>query len=122
MKRTNVVLDDKIVAECMKATGIKTRRAAHPYHSGPHVIGTLHCWSCIRNAEEENTRGDKPVRDSLKTVIDIAPYLCHLIAKTRGNNMKRFSEQYLVQWIKTRRRKPLILRGARQVGKSTLVR
>ncbi|MBW2738054.1 MAG: ATP-binding protein [Deltaproteobacteria bacterium] len=36
--------------------------------------------------------------------------------------MKRFSEQYLVQWIKTRRRKPLILRGARQVGKSTLVR
>ncbi|MCG2753953.1 MAG: AAA family ATPase, partial [Desulfobacteraceae bacterium] len=39
-----------------------------------------------------------------------------------GNNMKRFSEQYLVQWIKTRRRKPLILRGARQVGKSTLVR
>ena len=36
--------------------------------------------------------------------------------------MKRFSEQYLVQWIKTWRRKPLILRGARQVGKSTLVR
>ena len=43
--------------------------AAYPYHSGPHVIGTLHCGSCIRNAEEENTRGDKPVRDSLKTVI-----------------------------------------------------
>ena len=38
-----------------------------------------------------------------------------------GNNMKRFSEQYLVKWIKGRRRKPLILRGARQVGKSTLV-
>ncbi len=68
MKRTKVVLDDKIVAECMKATGIKTRKAAHPYHSGPHVIGTLHCGSRIRNAEEENTRGDKPVRDSLKTV------------------------------------------------------
>ncbi|MBU4184846.1 MAG: type II toxin-antitoxin system VapB family antitoxin [Proteobacteria bacterium] len=27
MKRTKVVLDDKIVAECMKAAGIKTRKA-----------------------------------------------------------------------------------------------
>ena len=27
MKRTNVVLDDKLVEDCMKATGIKTRRA-----------------------------------------------------------------------------------------------
>jgi Arc/MetJ family transcription regulator len=27
MKRTNVLLDDKIVEECLKATGIKTRRA-----------------------------------------------------------------------------------------------
>jgi len=27
MKRTNVLLDDKIVEDCMKATGIKTRRA-----------------------------------------------------------------------------------------------
>jgi predicted AAA+ superfamily ATPase len=36
--------------------------------------------------------------------------------------MKRFSEQYLARWIQARRRKPLILRGARQVGKSTLVR
>ena len=27
MGRTNVVLDDKLVAECQKATGIKTRRA-----------------------------------------------------------------------------------------------
>ena len=26
MTRTNVVLDDKLVAECQKATGIKTRR------------------------------------------------------------------------------------------------
>lgn len=27
MKRTNVLLDDKIVKDCLKATGIKTRRA-----------------------------------------------------------------------------------------------
>ncbi len=27
MKRTNIVLDDKLVEECFKATGIKTQRA-----------------------------------------------------------------------------------------------
>ena len=27
MKRTNIVLDDKLVKECIKATGIKTQRA-----------------------------------------------------------------------------------------------
>lgn len=27
MKRTNVVLDDRLVEDCLKATGIKTRRA-----------------------------------------------------------------------------------------------
>jgi len=27
MKRTNVLLDDKIVEDCLKATGIKTRKA-----------------------------------------------------------------------------------------------
>jgi len=27
MKRTNVILDEKLVAECMKTTGIKTQRA-----------------------------------------------------------------------------------------------
>ena len=27
MKRTNVLLDDKIVEDCLRATGIKTRRA-----------------------------------------------------------------------------------------------
>lgn len=27
MKRTNVVLDDKLLDDCLKATGIKTRRA-----------------------------------------------------------------------------------------------
>lgn len=27
MSRTNIVLDDKLVADCQRATGIKTRRA-----------------------------------------------------------------------------------------------
>lgn len=36
--------------------------------------------------------------------------------------LARFSEQLLVAWLARRRRKPLVLRGARQVGKSTLVR
>lgn len=36
--------------------------------------------------------------------------------------MDRKSGQYLAQWIRSRRRKPIVLRGARQVGKSTLVR
>lgn len=36
--------------------------------------------------------------------------------------MKRFAEKYLINWYPKIRRKPLILRGARQVGKSTLVR
>lgn len=36
--------------------------------------------------------------------------------------IKRTAEQHLRHWFKKRRRKPLVLRGARQVGKSTLVR
>ena len=36
--------------------------------------------------------------------------------------MKRADEVYLSEWLKDKRRKPLILRGARQVGKSTLIR
>lgn len=36
--------------------------------------------------------------------------------------MKRNSEKRLEKWIKDSRRKPLVIRGARQVGKSTLVR
>jgi len=36
--------------------------------------------------------------------------------------MTRTSEDHLARWLVTRRRKPLILSGARQVGKSTLVR
>ena len=34
----------------------------------------------------------------------------------------RIQEQYLRDWLRKKRRRPLILRGARQVGKSTLVR
>jgi len=36
--------------------------------------------------------------------------------------MKRKEEQYLDNWLKNSYRKPLIIRGARQTGKSTLVR
>jgi predicted AAA+ superfamily ATPase len=36
--------------------------------------------------------------------------------------MKRYAEQTLIKWLKNPYRKPLIIRGARQVGKSTLVR
>ena len=34
----------------------------------------------------------------------------------------RTAIEYLNRWLAKKRRKPLILRGARQVGKSTLVR
>ncbi len=36
--------------------------------------------------------------------------------------MERFAEQILRRWLARRRRKPLVLRGARQVGKTALVR
>ena len=36
--------------------------------------------------------------------------------------MKRLAEDTLHRWLAARRRKPLVLRGARQVGKTTLVR
>jgi predicted AAA+ superfamily ATPase len=36
--------------------------------------------------------------------------------------LQRLAERYLETWIKKPNRKPLVLRGARQVGKSTLVR
>ena len=36
--------------------------------------------------------------------------------------MQRAAEQHLKKWIETDQRKPLVIRGARQVGKSTLVR
>jgi predicted AAA+ superfamily ATPase len=34
----------------------------------------------------------------------------------------RYAENHLKKWYRSRRRKPLVLRGARQVGKSTLIR
>ncbi|MDD5672688.1 MAG: AAA family ATPase [Chitinivibrionales bacterium] len=36
--------------------------------------------------------------------------------------MKRFAENFFNTWLKSKSRKPLIVRGARQVGKSTFVR
>jgi len=36
--------------------------------------------------------------------------------------MQRVAEQHLKKWIENDQRKPLVIRGARQVGKSTLVR
>jgi len=36
--------------------------------------------------------------------------------------MKRVTAQHLKKWIENEQRKPLVIRGARQVGKSTLVR
>ena len=36
--------------------------------------------------------------------------------------LERTAEKYLYEWHQKKRRKPLVLRGARQVGKSTLVR
>ena len=36
--------------------------------------------------------------------------------------MYRHAEKHLKAWLKRPSRKPLIIRGARQVGKSTLVR
>ncbi len=36
--------------------------------------------------------------------------------------LKRFPEKHLETWFKRKHRKPLVIRGARQVGKSTLVR
>lgn len=36
--------------------------------------------------------------------------------------MKRYAENAMLRWFKGTNRKPLVLRGARQVGKSTLVR
>ena len=36
--------------------------------------------------------------------------------------LERTAEKYLINWYRKNHRKPLVLRGARQVGKSTLVR
>lgn len=50
------------------------------------------------------------------------PFIYHNICKIKGLFLKRKYITYLNHWIKSKRRKPLLLRGARQVGKSTLVR
>jgi uncharacterized protein len=60
-------------------------------------------------------------------MFDIYPFLIQIkcykwIYYTREITMKRTAELDLINWIKNKRRKPLIIRGARQVGKSTLVR
>ncbi len=36
--------------------------------------------------------------------------------------LRRYTEKTLEQWLASSFRKPLVIRGARQVGKSTLVR
>jgi predicted AAA+ superfamily ATPase len=36
--------------------------------------------------------------------------------------IKRYAEEYLTQWYSKTNRKPLVIRGARQVGKSTLIK
>ena len=41
---------------------------------------------------------------------------------TRNIIIKRTAEKFLARWLQKNNRKPLVLRGARQVGKSTLVR
>jgi uncharacterized protein len=46
-------------------------------------------------------------------------YLNNLQYKVK--NMKRLAEKKLVEWKDSRRRKPLVIRGARQVGKTWLV-
>ncbi len=49
-------------------------------------------------------------------MVEIGGYFGHTIG------MYRFAEEFLEQWLLSKNRKPLILRGARQVGKSTLVK
>jgi len=55
-----------------------------------------------------------------------APVLYKFIEKNTPiyyiNDMKRLAEQRLFEWISSKNRKPLIIRGARQVGKSTVIR
>ena len=41
---------------------------------------------------------------------------------SHGAAMYRFSLEYLKQWKNRHNRKPLIIRGARQVGKTYIVR
>ena len=43
--------------------------AAHAYHAGTHVGGTLQRRDRRRNAKEENPGNHKPVRDNLEAVM-----------------------------------------------------
>ena len=43
--------------------------AAHAYHSGTHVGGTLQRRDRRRNAKEEDPGNHKPVRDNLEAVM-----------------------------------------------------
>jgi predicted AAA+ superfamily ATPase len=50
-----------------------------------------------------------------------------LVCTSKNSNLKRcrlkrFAMIYLKKWFDNKKSKPLIIRGARQVGKSTLVR
>ncbi len=54
-------------------------------------------------------------------ILDYPPLLA-LYLPIMGGNLERIAEDTLVKWIKGKNRKPLVIRGARQVGKSTLVR
>jgi hypothetical protein len=46
MKRTNIVLDDKLVEECFNATGIKTQRALID-HALRELQSIMHYVSCF---------------------------------------------------------------------------
>lgn len=52
----------------------------------------------------------------------IFQYLCTENQRNRTVYYNRMIDQYLAEWAESDSRKPLLLRGARQVGKSTAVR
>jgi predicted AAA+ superfamily ATPase len=54
--------------------------------------------------------------------IDNTPVFYYLLHKNMGVFYYDMAEAYLETWINKSNRKPLVIRGARQVGKSTLVR
>ena len=71
-------------------------------------------------------------RDPARIMLTTWPIIVHSMTIIGGNlkhrgpktkeMLKRRSTQYLSQWLEGQRRRPLVIRGARQVGKSTLVR
>ena len=63
MKRANIVLDNKLVKDCMKATGIKTRRALIDHtlreilrHEAQTAILELKGNSCAQKGSEYDCR------------------------------------------------------------------